>query len=294
MTEKPTRKQGLGKGLSALLEEMGAARPDPDAKVEGPAATLPVAVVEPSPTQPRRHFDEAALNELADSIRIKGILQPIIVRPRSEGRYEIVAGERRWRAAQLAGLHEIPVLIREMTDSDSFEAALIENIQRADLNPVEEAEGYQQLARKFSHTQETIATLTGKSRSHIANLIRILDLPDSAREMVRTGQLSLGHAKALLAARDPAQLAETVLARGFTVRQTEAAARASHQTPKPEASKPSAGRDPDLEALEAQIEDATGLSATIEAKGAAGTVRLRFSGLDQLDLIVARLSATRF
>lgn len=294
MTEKQPRKQGLGKGLSALLEEMGAARPVPHERADGPATMLPVAVIAPSPTQPRRHFDEEALNELADSIRMKGILQPIIVRPRPDKGYEIVAGERRWRAAQLAGLHDIPVLIRDMTDSDSFEVALIENIQRADLNPVEEAEGYQQLARKFSHTQETIATLTGKSRSHIANLIRILDLPDAVRDSVRTGILSLGHAKALLAASDPAALAETVIARGMTVRQTEAAARASHQQPKPETTKPSAGRDPDLEALEAQIEDATGLSVTIDTKGTAGTVRLRFSGLDQLDLIVARLSAAGF
>jgi len=287
MTEAK-KKQGLGKGLSALMAEMGS-----EAVVQRASPTsLPVALVSPSPIQPRRSFDELAMHELADSIRIKGVLQPILVRPVEGGRFEIVAGERRWRAAQIAGLHEIPVVVREFSEGDGFEAALIENIQRADLNPLEEAEGYQRLVRDYGHSQETVAALTGKARSHVSNLIRILDLPPGAQALVRMGILSLGHAKVVLSARDPDALAKEIAERGLTVRQAEAIARKSHDAPKLSLVRAvAAGRDADLEALESQLAEATGLQVSIVTKGGAGSVTVRFSDLDQLDLIVARLQA---
>jgi len=279
------KKQGLGKGLSALMAEMGSetvvARASP--------SSLPVALISPSPIQPRRQFDEIALNELADSIRIKGVLQPVLVRPVADGRYELVAGERRWRASQMAGLHEIPVVIREFSEGDGFEAALIENIQRADLNAMEEAEGYQRLIRDFGHSQETVAVLTGKARSHISNLIRILELPPSAQLLVKMGILNLGHAKAVLGARDPEGLAKEIAERGLTVRQAEAIARKSHAAPKPVTLRAPAERDADVEALEAQLQEALGLQVSIATKGASGSVTVRFSDLDQLDMVIARL-----
>ncbi|MFA7441029.1 MAG: ParB/RepB/Spo0J family partition protein [Sphingomonadaceae bacterium] len=265
----------------------------PPAAVPTPPV-LPLALIDPSATQPRRQFDEVALAELADSIRIKGVLQPILVRPMEGGRYEIVAGERRWRASQLAGLHDIPVIIRELGEGDSFEAALIENVQRADLNPLEEAEGYQRLIREFGHTQESIASLTGKSRSHIANLLRILDLPENGRSLVKMGLLSLGHAKAVLAAKEPELLAREIAERGLTVRQAETAARKSHDTPHRRQAGDTSVRDADIEALELQMRDATGLAVSIAAKNNAGTVTLRFSDLDQLDMIVSRLGSGSF
>ena len=279
------KKQGLGKGLSALMAEMGSetvvARASP--------SSLPVALISPSPIQPRRQFDEIALHELADSIRIKGVLQPVLVRPVADGRYELVAGERRWRASQMAGLHEIPVVIREFSEGDGFEAALIENIQRADLNAMEEAEGYQRLIRDFGHSQETVAVLTGKARSHISNLIRILELPPSAQLLVKMGILNLGHAKAVLGARDPEGLAKEIAERGLTVRQAEAIARKSHAAPKPVTLRAPAERDADVEALEAQLQEALGLQVSIATKGASGSVTVRFSDLDQLDMVIARL-----
>ena len=287
MTEAK-KKQGLGKGLSALMAEMGSET----AIARAAPTSLPVALISPSPIQPRRQFDEIAMNELADSIRIKGVLQPILVRPVDGGRYEIVAGERRCRASQMAGLHEIPVVVRDLTEADSFEAALIENIQRADLNPMEEAEGYQRLVRDFGHSQETVAALTGKARSHISNLIRILDLPHGAQALVKMGILSLGHAKVVLSARDPDALAKEIAERGLTVRQAEAIARKSHDEPKLTLVRNArAFRDADLEALEAQLCEATGLQVSVVAKGGAGSVTVRFSDLDQLDGLVAKLQA---
>ncbi len=286
------KKQGLGKGLSALMAEMGSetvvARAVP--------TSLPVAMISPSPIQPRRQFDELAMNELADSIRIKGVLQPVLVRPVDGGRYELVAGERRWRASQMAGLHEIPVVIREFNEADGFEAALIENIQRADLNPLEEAEGYQRLVREFGHSQETVAILTGKARSHISNLIRILELPPGAQALVKLGILSLGHAKVVLSARDPEALAKEIAERGLTVRQAEQVARKSHDAPKPGLAQGPMGRGPmvrdaDVAALEDQLCEALGLQVSIATRGSSGSVTVRFSDLDQLDMIVARLQA---
>lgn len=281
------RRGGLGRGLSALLEEMGSAPPTTSSE-ERSANLLPVASIMPNPTQPRRLFDEAALSELADSIRIKGVLQPILVRPTDGGRYEIVAGERRWRAAQMAGLHEIPVVIRSFSDIDGFEAAIIENVQRTDLNPIEESQGYQRLIQEFGHTQEMVASVTGKARSHVANLLRLLDLPEDVQTLVKMGLLSLGHAKAVMQAKDPSGLAKEIAAQGLTVRQAEEAARRSQgiTAPKPQAS---SRRDPELDALEAQLGEALGIQVSIEARGKRGTITLKFSDLDQLDTIIARL-----
>lgn len=281
------RRGGLGRGLSALLEEMGSAPPTTSSE-ERSANLLPVASITPNPTQPRRLFDEAALSELADSIRIKGVLQPILVRPTDGGRYEIVAGERRWRAAQMAGLHEIPVVIRSFSDIDGFEAAIIENVQRTDLNPIEESQGYQRLIQEFGHTQEMVASVTGKARSHVANLLRLLDLPEDVQTLVKMGLLSLGHAKAVMQAKDPSALAKEIAAQGLTVRQAEEAARRSQgiTAPKPQAS---SRRDPELDALEAQLGEALGIQVSIEARGKRGTITLKFSDLDQLDTIIARL-----
>jgi ParB family chromosome partitioning protein len=281
------RRGGLGRGLSALLEEMGSAPPVASTEPRS-ASLLPIAAITPNPTQPRRLFDEVALNELADSIRIKGVLQPILVRPAGDDRYEIVAGERRWRAAQMAGLHEIPVVIRNFTDIDGFEAAIIENVQRTDLNPIEESQGYQRLIQEFGHTQEMVAAVTGKARSHVANLLRLLDLPEDVQTLVKMGLLSLGHAKAVMQAKDPSALAKEIAAQGLTVRQAEEAARRSQgiAAPKPQAA---SRRDPELDALEAQLAEALGIQVAIEARGKRGTVTLKFSDLDQLDTIIARL-----
>ena len=285
------KRAGLGRGLSALMEEMGST----PAAERRDAQLLPLGQVVPNPHQPRRHFDQAALDELAASIRARGVLQPILVRPLDGGRYEIIAGERRWRATQLAGLHEIPALVRPFTDSDSFEVALIENVQRQDLNPVEEAEGYQRLASEYGLTQQRVSELVGKSRSHVANLLRLVELPTEVLELVRSGALTMGHAKAALGAADPLALANEIVARGWSVRQAEEAARRSHRP----AGDPSQARaaaapaaepkDADTEALEYQLSDTLGLPVAIEAKGGKGSITIRFSDLDQLDSVIARL-----
>ena len=222
----PERKRGgLGRGLSALMDEAatpGAVR-----------MTLPLADIVASATQPRRRFDEVAMDELVESIRARGVLQPILVRPIAGGRYEIVAGERRWRAAAAAQLHEIPVVIRDLDDAAAFEIALVENIQRADLNPIDEAEGYRRLLGEFGHTQEGLAKIVGKSRSHIANLLRLLDLQTDVRELVAVGALSMGHAKALMGAVDPYALAYRAINEGLSVRQVEALARSARTAKSP-------------------------------------------------------------
>ncbi len=281
------KRSGLGRGLSALLDEMESA-PSTEVPESRSPGMLPIASITPNPSQPRRTFDEVAMAELADSIRIKGVLQPILVRPAEDGRYEIVAGERRWRASQMAGLHEIPVIVRSLSDIDGYEAAIIENVQRADLNPIEESQGYQRLIKDFGHTQDMVAAVTGKARSHVANLLRLQDLPEDVQTLVKMGLLSLGHAKAVLQAKDPSALAKEIAAHGLNVRQAEEAARKSHGKPKPKAPANSR-RDPELDAIEAQLSDSLGLQVAIEAKGRKGSVTLKFSDLDQLDAIIARL-----
>jgi ParB family chromosome partitioning protein len=283
------KKAGLGRGLSALMEEMGSS-PAPAEPTSG-TASLPLGLIDANPNQPRRQFDEVALNELADSIRIKGVLQPILVRPTEAGRYEIVAGERRWRASQIVGLHEIPVIIRSFNEADGFEAAIIENVQRSDLNPMEEALGYQRLVHDFGHTQEMVAAVTGKARSHVGNLLRLLDLPEDAQTLVKMGLLTVGHAKAVLQAKDPAGLAREIAARGLTVRQAEEAARKSNLAQAAKIARTSGQKNPDLEMLESQLSETLGLKVSIDARGRRGTVTVKFSDLDQLDTIVEKLQA---
>jgi ParB family chromosome partitioning protein len=281
------KRAGLGRGLSALMDEGAAA---------APARTmLLVGDIVASPTQPRRRFDIAAMDELVESIRLRGVLQPILVRPVAGRRFEIVAGERRWRAAAAAQLHEIPVVIKELDDAAAFEIALVENIQRADLNPVEEAEGFQRLMRDYGHTQENLAKIVGKSRSHVANLLRLLELPVEIRELLAMGTLTFGHAKALMGSVDPYALAYRAINEGLSVRQVEALAR------KPQAAKPGphhnahhteTARDPDLFALEQRLAEALGMAVTVAApKPPLGTMTIAFSTLDQLDLLCRLLEA---
>ncbi|WP_443025384.1 ParB/RepB/Spo0J family partition protein [Sphingomonas sp. RB3P16] len=252
--------------------------------------SLPVGSLTPHPGQPRRHFDEAALEELAQSIAQRGVLQPIVVRPHGTG-YQIVAGERRWRAAQRARLHEVPVIVRAFDDTETLEVALVENIQRQDLNAIEEAEAYHRLIEDFGHTQDALGKLVNKSRSHIANLLRLLELPRPVQERVVTGTLTMGHARALIGAPDVETLADQVVARGLSVRDTERMARAA----KPAARGPSdgAGRDPDLAALEHQLADLLGVSVRVAHGAKGGTLTLAYSTLDQLDMLCQRLTGER-
>lgn len=281
------RRRGLGMGLSALLGaggEVGAA-----AGAEAPRV-MPIEFLQPSRVQPRRHFAEQELEALAESIRARGVMQPLLVRPTADSGdgFEIVAGERRWRAAQMAGLHELPVLIHRLSDREALEVALIENVQRQDLGALEEAEGYRRLMHEFGHTQEALSSALGKSRSHIANLLRLLGLPELVRAMLERGDLTAGHARALLGAREPVGLAKTVVARGLNVRQTEALVRADRARPAARPAKPS--RDADTEALERDLASRLGLGVSLRPKGSGGTLTITYRSLDQLDALLRKLS----
>ncbi|GLV22399.1 chromosome partitioning protein ParB [Sphingobium sp. TomMM35A] len=295
------RPHGLGRGLSALLGDVS--REEPVAPQTPSASTkaiqsIEVALIQPHPEQPRRHFDEGALAELADSIGKRGVIQPIIVRPHGGG-FQIVAGERRWRAAQRAQLHRIPAIVRDFDEAETLEIALVENIQREDLNPIEEAEAYRKLIADFHHSQEALGRIVGKSRSHIANLIRLLDLPASVQRQVVEQKLSMGHARALIGAPDCEALAQTVEAKGLSVRDTEELVRRSKKgegaAPRSRAaSAPSSGKDPDIAALEQHLADILGVKVEIgHGEGAGGTLSLRYSTLDQLDMLCQRLSGER-
>jgi ParB family chromosome partitioning protein len=292
------RPSGLGRGLSALLGDVEREQPLSGTAGRGDGVhMLPISEIRPHPDQPRRHFDEAALDELAESIAARGLLQPIVVR-KLHGGYQIVAGERRWRAAQRARLHEIPALIRELTDAETLEIAIIENIQRQDLNAIEEAEAYQRLIDEFGHSQEALGKFVHKSRSHVANLLRLLDLPQPVRRAVADGSLSMGHARAVITAADPEAFAAEVIRRGLSVRETEKLAR--HAKGESE-SRPARGRaangqggaDADILALQRQLGDMLGLGVEIAHDEKGGTVTLRYSSLDQLDMICQRLSGER-
>ncbi len=279
--------RGLGRGLSALLGE------DSDAAAAGMlhgARNLPIELLHRGRFQPRRDFDAEQMRALADSIRAQGILQPLLARPHPErpGDYEILAGERRWRAAQLAQLTELPVLVRDISDREASEIALVENVQRQDLNPIEEARGYHRLIREFAHTQDDIARATGKSRPYIANLLRLLNLPDDVVALVEAGRLSAGHARALIGHERAAELAQAALRQGLTVRQVEALAR-RRPAVKSRARHGAKPSDPNLRALERELEGLTGLKAEIEDSNGAGTLTLRYSSLDQLDAFLALL-----
>lgn len=281
------KKSGLGRGLSALLDDIAA-----PPSVDSPnVVRLAIADIAANPDQPRRHFDEQAMAELVASVRAHGILQPILVRP-YRGRHQIIAGERRWRAAQVAGLHEVPVVVRPLDDRQVSEIALIENIQRADLNAIEEARGYQRLIAEHGHTQMVLADIVGKSRSHIANLLRLLDLPAGVQALVETGALSMGHARALVGAADAQALAERVVRQGLSVRALEqqlAGGRTKAGVPAPVPAS-----DPNSEALESQLAEALGMPVALQvAPGASsGSLTIRFADLDQLDMLCARLGAS--
>jgi ParB family chromosome partitioning protein len=286
--EQPKR---LGRGLAALLGDAAA-----PASVDAPGVqSLAVDLLEPSPFQPRREMDETALQELADSIAQRGILQPLLVRPKPDfyGRYQIIAGERRWRAAQKVPLHEVPVLVRELTDADAMAAGLVENLQREDLNPVEEAQGYQRLLAEFHMTQETLAEAIGKSRAHISNLLRMLKLPEKVLAMLRDGKLSVGHAKALMGHADPEQGAREVVKKDLSVRETEDLVNNLTRTfkgrllnrPPPELT-----RTADTDALAESMSEKLGVRVRITFNGRSGSVTLNYATLDQLDSILALLN----
>jgi ParB family chromosome partitioning protein len=294
MSEESTgarrRPPSLGRGLSALMGDMAREQPVRGDGSQPGLQKLPVASLQPHPGQPRRHFDEDALEELAASIAQRGLIQPIVVRPR-EGGYQIVAGERRWRAAQRARLHEVPVIVRDFDEAETLEVALLENIQREDLNAIEEAEAYKRLVDDYGHTQEALGRIVHKSRSHIANLLRLLDLPAAVREAVADKRLTMGHARALITARDPETLATEVMKRGLSVRETERLARGAKPggTPRSPALEVK-GAEADIAALERQLGDMIGLKVKIAHGPGGGTVSLAYSSLDQLDMICQRLS----
>ena len=276
----------MGRGLSALL---GDGEPDvrETAEPSTRSRSLPIAFLKPNPLQPRRIFDPEEMKGLAASIAEKGVLQPILVRPTgTPDSYEIIAGERRWRAAQAAKLHEVPVIVRALSDAQSLEIAIIENVQRADLNAIEEAAAYHELMNKFRYTQEQVSEVVGKSRSHVANMLRLLKLPDSVKALIAEGKLTAGHARTLIGVSDPEARAREILAGALNVREAEKKARA----PGAPAKKPTA-KDADTKALEHSLSNSLGMDVQIEHQGkTGGTVKIRYRDLEQLDEIIRRLN----
>ena len=291
MTEQKPQVRELGRGLSALFGDDTTKLPQ-NMPSDERGQSLPVEFLEPSPFQPRRLFNENDIAELTASVSERGVLQPILVRPNRArpNHYEIVAGERRWRAAQAARLHEVPVIIRELSDESVLEIALVENIQRTDLNPLEEATGYQRLIDEFDHTQESLAKVVGKSRSHVANTLRLLTLPVAVHRFIDEGKLSAGHARALIGVDNPEGLAAKIAKMGLNVRQTEALVK-KEKSPRKSAQSSPPWHDPDTEALERTISDLLGLKVNIEFRGekVGGKVMVHYSNLDQLDEIIRRL-----
>ncbi len=280
--------RGLGRGLSALFGD----------EEEAPKNLRAVAteLLRPGRFQPRRNFDDANLQALAESVRAQGILQPILVRrhPENPGAYEILAGERRWRAAQAAQLHEVPVIVREMSDREASEVALVENIQRQDLNAIEEGQGYKRLIDEFGHTQDALAQSLGKSRSHIANTLRLLNLPAEVQTMIADGSLTAGHARALVTAADPVTIAKEVVRHGMSVRQTEMAVKAQRAVGTRGGGKArTPQKDPNVVALEQELTQLLGFKVTIQAEGEGGSLAIRYRTLDQLDEILAKLRGGR-
>ena len=294
MDIKPERR-GLGRGLSALMADVKSDQHSLDPGARRPDLMVPVEKLIPNPQQPRRDFPAGALQDLADSLRQKGVIQPLIVRAiGSSGQYEIVAGERRWRAAQIAQLHELPVIIRDFDDTEVLEVAIIENIQRADLNAMEEALGFRQLMDRFGHTQEKLAEALSKSRSHIANLLRLLTLPDDVQVFVREGKLTAGHARALITSTNPTVLARRVIAEGLSVRETERLANAVSGKPTKGKAARLGGtqKDADTKALEADLSANLKMAVRIdhETGGETGIISIRYNTLDDLDLLCRVLS----
>lgn len=287
MNEKPTR---LGRGLAALIGDM--------ASLEGARVTeaggvkrLPVEFIIANRANPRRTFNEEQLEELTNSVREKGVMQPLLVRPSTDPNvFELIAGERRWRAAQRAGLHDVPVIVRDVDDKEALELAIIENVQRADLNPLEEALGYGQLIEQFEYTQQDLAQVIGKSRSHVANTLRLLRLPEDVQSMVSSGILTAGHARTLITAEDPARLAKQIVSGGLSVREAEALSQQRDIAGKRKPTEPVVQRDADTVALERRLSDALGLSVSLAHSERGGKLEIRYKTLEQLDGICARLT----
>lgn len=288
MSDSKSAKRGLGRGLSALMADLDLDTPG-EAKPAKDRTMVPIEQITANPDQPRRHFDPAALQELADSLRQRGVLQPLIVRkhPRDEGLYQIVAGERRWRAAQMAQLHELPVIVRDLSDTEVLEVAIIENIQRADLNAIEEAASFRQLMDRFGHTQERLAEALNKSRSHIANLLRLLTLPDPVQDYVKDGRLTAGHARALITADNAAILARRVIDGGLSVRETEDLVRRQAKTTtsaEKSQSRRKDDKDADTRALEGDLAAQLKMAVAIDhAPNGGGTISITYQNLDELD-----------
>jgi ParB family chromosome partitioning protein len=282
----------LGRGLASLIGDVGGEaahldRPRTQRKV-------PIEFLKPNPRNPRRDFPEAELRELADSIRQHGVIQPIVVRAikGATDRFEIIAGERRWRASQIAALHEVPIVPVEVSDSDALEIAIIENVQRENLNAMEEAQGYHALANEFKRSQEDIAKIVGKSRSHVANMMRLTRLPTDVQAFISSGQLSAGHARALIGVPDPSGAARRIVEEGLNVRQAEALAHVEGVPErKPQKQRSGKVKDPDTLALEKRVSDALGLAVTVDHRDPGGSVVIRYRDLDQLDGIMQRLAA---
>jgi ParB family chromosome partitioning protein len=297
-------RRGLGRGLSALLGENEAAgEGTASATTPGaPTTETPIELLRRNPEQPRRQFGETELDELSASIREKGVLQPILVRPMpgAPGEFQIVAGERRWRAAQRAGLHTVPVLVRDLDDLDVLEIAIIENVQRADLNALEEALAYKSLMDRFGRTQEAVAQVVGKSRSYVANALRLLNLPEEVRDHLASGRLTAGHARAIATSPDPAGLARTVVDKDLSVRQAEALSRQSQdkagpspRMPRGGGASPSGGKDADTKLLETDLSEALGLAVDLDDRGGKGELKIRYESLEQLDDLCHRLTGGR-
>lgn len=279
----------LGRGLAALIGDVGV-----ESKTAAPGGRsqrkVPIEFVRANPRNPRKLFSDAELTELTDSIRERGIIQPIVVRARGADNFEIIAGERRWRAAQRAGLHEVPVVVLDVSDAEALELAIIENVQRADLNPLEEATGYQVLAAEFNHSQEDIARIVGKSRSHVANTLRLLRLPDAVKAYINAGKLSAGHARSLIGHPDPETMARDIVEKGLNVRQVEALAQEQAEaTGKKAKTRTRGSKDADTVALEKRVSDALGLAVSVDHRGKGGVLRIRYRTLEQLDGVIARL-----
>lgn len=283
---KKSKQRGLGRGLSALMADV---QPETSETPQAPTSLdreVPVERISPNPDQPRQDFSKSDLEDLAASIKEKGIIQPLIVRENSDkpNTYEIVAGERRWRAAQMAQVHTVPVIVREFTDLEVLEVAIIENIQRADLNPVEEAMGYRQLLDGFGHTQEQLSRALGKSRSHIANLMRLLQLPEDVQVLLRNGDLSSGHARALITSENASELAKLVVSKGLSVRETERLVKAPAKTPKAK-TRPTIEKDADTRALENDLSANLGMKVVVDHTPGqeAGTMTIKYKSLEELD-----------